>query len=600
MERAERDARVGSVVDGRYRILDSMASGSMGAVYRAERVPVGKVVAIKFLHSAFASDPEFIGRFERETRVMSKLAHPHCVSVVDFGVTGGEPYLVMDFVSGITLRDVLDDGPLDPIRALSVTRQILAGLAHAHEQGIVHRDIKPANLMITEEIGTGEHVRILDFGLARLRNASVDATQSHIVVGTPSYMAPEQTVGAGVDARADLYAVGCVLFEMITGRRPFTAEETLELLAQHRGAAIPRLADHVKPGTVVPEGLQSVVDRALAKDPDLRFQSAIEFAAAVDGLGVTPGRLPTATVPPIAPAKRRISFSTMILLAAAVVVAAGVWFLTHESDKPGKSKRPTANPVRKVDAGTLASSNHFGPDAAPMRTGGPDAGVAVAAATDAAPAAAVPPDASWLIVPMDAAPSEVPLLPGMIPDAGPDEAEPDPDVADDPDPEAATVAAGSEHDEEEAADAPEDVPEEEPKPPPKAQLAGSVAAAVRLIKTGHRELALSSLRILWKKNKRSSYIPFLLGNLYFDKRWWSVALKHYRIAIQKNWKYRRNGTLNRNVIRMLSSTKTSGKAKWFIRHSIGRSAKPYLKWSAKHDRNMKVRKACAMLNKAIR
>src|SRR5215510_11926585 len=143
---AERDERIGAVVDGRYKILDRVAEGSMGVVYRAERVPVGKPVAVKFLHTAFASYPEFKDRFEREIRVMSKLAHPHCASVLDFGVEDDAPYIVMEMVAGTTLRDMLDDGPLPPGRALYLARQLAAGLAHAHEQGIVHRDIKPANL----------------------------------------------------------------------------------------------------------------------------------------------------------------------------------------------------------------------------------------------------------------------------------------------------------------------------------------------------------------------------------------------------------------------------------------------------------------------
>src|SRR5688572_8844788 len=148
MQVAERDARIGLVVDGRYRILDAMAAGSMGVVYRAERLPVGKAVAIKFLHSAFASDPEFVGRFERETRVMSKLAHPHCVSVLDFGVDEGAPYIVMDFVAGTTLWQLLEDEPSgEPLRALALSRHILAGLATAHEQGIVHRVMQPAKIM---------------------------------------------------------------------------------------------------------------------------------------------------------------------------------------------------------------------------------------------------------------------------------------------------------------------------------------------------------------------------------------------------------------------------------------------------------------------
>src|SRR5512143_1813474 len=210
------DPRIGGLVDARYKILEAMASGSMGSVYKAERVPVGKLVAIKFLHASFANDSEFQARFERETRVASKLAHPNCVSMVDFGVWENAPYLVMEYVAGTTLRERMDKGPIPPAQALAFARQIAAGLAHAHEHGVIHRDIKPANLMITEEIGTGERVRILDFGLARLRgNVGRDATQSNMVVGTPNYMAPEQTVGGAIiDARTDVYALGVVLFEM--------------------------------------------------------------------------------------------------------------------------------------------------------------------------------------------------------------------------------------------------------------------------------------------------------------------------------------------------------------------------------------------------
>src|ERR1700755_672780 len=282
----EPDPRIGRLVDERYKVLQAMASGSMGVVYQAERVPVGKLVAIKFLHAPFANDSEFLARFERETRVMSKLNHPNCVSVVDFGVGDGAPYLVMEYVSGTTLRALIDNGPMPPRRALALIRQIAAGLAHAHAQGVVHRDVKPANIMISEEIGTGDHARLLDFGLARLRGAvGRDATQTNVVVGTPNYMAPEQTVGGGlIDARTDIYAVGVVLFEMITGDRPFQADDTLALLGMHRAAPIPQLAERIEPGTVLPDGLQDVVDRAMAKSPGDRFQSAIELAEALDAI----------------------------------------------------------------------------------------------------------------------------------------------------------------------------------------------------------------------------------------------------------------------------------------------------------------------------
>ncbi|HTL32128.1 MAG TPA: serine/threonine-protein kinase, partial [Kofleriaceae bacterium] len=276
--------RVGSVIDGRYKITEVMASGAMGAVYKAERVPVGKLVAVKFLHASFANDSEFQARFERETRVMAKLDHPNCVSVLDFGVWENAPYLVMDFVDGVTLRSRLDKQKrIPPIEALQITRQILSGLAHAHKQSVFHRDVKPANIMISQEIGHGELVRILDFGLARLQgNVGRDATQTNMVVGTPNYMAPEQTVpGSTVDERTDLYAVGVVLYEMVVGDRPFVAEETLQLLGMHRAAPIPRLANVVNKKVEVPNGLQEVIDKAMAKSPKDRYQTAIEMADAV-------------------------------------------------------------------------------------------------------------------------------------------------------------------------------------------------------------------------------------------------------------------------------------------------------------------------------
>src|SRR5687767_3945041 len=284
---------LGRLVDNRYKILEAMASGSMGAVFKAERIPVGKLVAIKFLHSGFANDSEFLTRFERETRVMSKLAHPNCVSVVDFGVWEGAPYLVMEYVAGKTLRQIMDQGPMQPMRALGLARQIAAGLAHAHAQDIVHRDVKPANIMISEAIGTGEHVKILDFGLARLRGAvGRDATQTNVVVGTPNYMAPEQTVGGStIDSRTDVYAVGVVIFEMICGQRPFQAEDTLALLGMHRAAPIPKIADRVDHTVVLPAGLQDLIDTAMAKAPEDRFQSAVELAEAIEAM-TNPMRTP--------------------------------------------------------------------------------------------------------------------------------------------------------------------------------------------------------------------------------------------------------------------------------------------------------------------
>jgi len=236
---------------------------------------------------------------------------------------------------------------------------------------------------------------------------------------------------------------------------------------------------------------------------------------------------------------------------------------------------------------------------------------------DAAPAAAAPdamasmamplvppdagvPDAAVQIAVPTAAP-DAGLLLGLVEDEGADEVEPDPETAADPDP-ASLIEPADPENEDEAPDAPAKVVDEvpDPKVPPPPTLAKTTDGAVQLIRAGRKELALQSLRRMWPKKKKSAYIPFLLGNLYTDKKWWSVALDHYRIAIRKNKAYKRNGTLNRNVIRMLASKKTMKKASLFLRKTIGRPAKPHVKACAKHNKSITLRKRCAAVARMIR
>ena len=678
----EPDPRIGSLVEGRYKVIEAMASGSMGVVYKAERIPVGKLVAIKFLHAPFANDSEFLARFERETRVMSKLNHPNCVSVVDFGVWDGAPYLVMEYVSGTTLRALIDNGPMPPRRALALIRQIAAGLAHAHAQGVVHRDVKPANIMVSEEIGTGDHVRILDFGLARLRGAvGRDATQSNVVVGTPNYMAPEQTVGGGlIDARTDIYAAGVVLFEMVSGERPYQADDTLALLGMHRAAPIPLLTDRLPEGTPLPRGLQELIDQAMAKSPGDRFQSAIELAEAIDDVassaegGTSPGRAkrlsetrravgnaptvldlsdaaeliaPASRVSPLPSRRRGGFFGSVILLAILVggVGAAVLWIKARSGDRPATAvatvpdpaASPPASPSPPVDdspapaagsaatglaatgsaatdsagaAGSAALAGSAAAAAAAGSAGGPGAGSAAPEATGSA----VPPQAAGSAVaagsaepappppaePPTAAPSapaggsdDHPGPPAAIP--GPD-IEMDPATAEDPAPASARPANGAD----EVANAPK-TPEEaerherEKRSAAAPALATSIEAAVQLIADGKHELAMASLRDLGKKIPASAYIPFLLGNLYYDQRWWTVAMDHYALAIKKNAQYRSNPTLNRNVVSMLGSDKTSRKAQGFLKFTVGRAAVPYLRHAAQHDPSAQVRRTSGWL-----
>jgi len=597
------DGRVGQVVDDRYKLLEVMAAGAMGEVFKAERVPVGKLVAIKFLHASFISDHEFQARFDRETRVMSKLAHPNCVSVVDFGVWHDTPYLVMDFVNGETLRKRLDDrGALPPDKALALARQVTAGLAHAHEQGIIHRDVKPANIMISDEIGHGERVRILDFGLARLRgNVGRDATQTNMVVGTPNYMAPEQTVPGGtIDARTDLYALGVVLFEMVVGERPFAAEDTLALLGMHRGAPIPRLADRVDEDTALPEGLQALIDKAMAKSPDARFQTAIEMANAIDGipgLKSSPGivieaqkKIESKGVKRAVGAGAIGAASTQLDVDATKLEPMRPSVMAMDNDLPVKRSRfwRTMIAATILIGGTAAMAGYLihrvgqGELAKPAPK--PEAAAAIAAdAADAADAATV---ATVATVTLDAA----------VTDGSDDaEIEMDPEKAEDLDP----SKGSADNAEDEAADAPASNEEAEKKAPTAPQLATNVHDAVNLIKAGHREEALASLRVLKKKAPAGAYVPFLMGNLHFDKTWWSVAMDNYAEAIHKNAQYKNNPVINRNLIKMLSSSRTRTRASNFLR-GIGHPAASYVKYAAAHDPNPVVKKTAAALAKQIR
>jgi serine/threonine-protein kinase len=303
------DPWLGVVVGERYRLVERLAEGGMGIVYRAEHVLMHKQLAVKVLRSdlsAADANSEVVQRFEREAQSASRLYHEHIVQVTDFGRTaGGELYLVMEYVRGLSLGQVLEAGRLPLDRAIGIIRQVLRALDHAHGQGIVHRDLKPDNVMVCVRDATlsRDLIKILDFGIAKLRDengaterpktaprtGAVHApvptppqlTQAGAIFGTPSYMAPEQALGDDVDARADLYAAGVLLFEMLTGRPPFASEDTVELLSRQLTEPPP------SPRELAPEAgigleLETVVLRALHKGRDQRYQTAKEFLAALD------------------------------------------------------------------------------------------------------------------------------------------------------------------------------------------------------------------------------------------------------------------------------------------------------------------------------
>jgi eukaryotic-like serine/threonine-protein kinase len=572
MATSDPDPRIGLVIDGRYRILERLAQGGMGVVYKAERVPVGKTVAVKFLHRTYAEDKPSLARFERETRVLSKLTHPNCVSVIDFGVDES-PYLVMDYAGGTTLRSALDAGKLPFTDAVAILRQVLAGLAHAHAQGIVHRDIKPANIMISDEIGTGRHVRLLDFGLARLASSS-NLTQSSVAIGTPSYMAPEQTVGGEVDERTDIYQVGVVLFEMVTGERLFVAEDTSTLLEMHRSAKVPRIAE-VSPGAESKAGMDELLQKALAKDPKDRWQSAMELASALDDVVAGRWRKPRG------PMRRVGVFAVLLLLIGAAT--AGVWQWKRSSDAKRGSAVVLAGDARGSAAEPAPAVTPTNDPENDARNDAKDA-----ADVDAPPAdGARAPDAG----PVDAA-SETAMTPLVSPDAAAAAGD-----AGDQETVVAEVVASADP---EAAERSEDTADDRPAPPPPppaAPLAKTLQAVNALIRKGQRELAITSLHAMWKKAPKDARLPYLLGNLYFDKKWWTIGMQHYNAAIARVAGYKGNQTLIRNVISAIGNSKTRGKATYLLTKVIGSSAKGLVRAAAKSHADLSVRKAAQSLIK---
>ncbi len=279
------DKFVGKTLPGGYAILDLISVGGMGRVYRAQQSALGRTVAVKIIHPHLLSDENSALRFMTEARAASQLNHPNSVAVFDFGRTDdGQPYLVMEFLRGKDLaRVAYEEGPLPFSRVVDVLRQVLAALGEAHDLGIVHRDLKPENVILEALRRGGDFVKVVDFGLAKLKadaQAPTNVTSPGIVCGTPDYMAPEQGRGDAIDGRSDLYSVGVMLFQLLTGRLPFEADSPTQVVMMHMTIPVPD-PRQVAPDRSIPDSLVEVVFRALSKDPRDRYQEAAELAEAL-------------------------------------------------------------------------------------------------------------------------------------------------------------------------------------------------------------------------------------------------------------------------------------------------------------------------------
>jgi len=352
---------IGELIAGRYELHELVGSGGMSNVFRAHDRLLERSVAIKVLHEQYSADEDYVERFRREARSVAQLAHPNIVTVIDRGEEDGRQYIVFEYVEGENLKGLLSHGALPVDQALRYGLQIAGALDFAHKRGLVHRDVKPQNVLLTEE---GEP-KVTDFGIAR----SVDVqsvTQSGTVLGTSDYIAPEQARGEQVDQRTDIYSLGVMLYELLTGEVPYSGDNFVAVAMQHLHDPVPSVLDRRRD---VPVRLDLAVQRAMAKDPADRFESMEELIDELERcfgeLGsddeatriVRPPRRQRATRP-----RRRFPVVPflLILLAAAAVAGGAYLFFGDSPDVPIVAEENPSGPVRLQAVGAF---DPFGDDA---------------------------------------------------------------------------------------------------------------------------------------------------------------------------------------------------------------------------------------------